>query len=346
MKAFAIPPLDEKAMAAARDRQNQLTKPPGSLGRLEELSVRLCGMAGCCPPPVPKRKAVLVFAGDHAVAGHGVSIAPSEVTRQMVFNFVAGGAAINVIARHAGARVTVVDAGILSELPPLRGLVREKAGAGAADISKGPAMTRAQAEAALLLGARCAEREAARGLDLLACGEMGIGNTTPATAMVAVLTGRAPREITGRGTGIADAALERKIGLIEAALSVNRPDPGDGLDLLAKVGGYEIAAMAGAMLEAASRRIPVVVDGFICTAAAMAAAVIRPRVVDYLVAGHRSAEPAHDLALAHLGMKPLLDLGMRLGEGTGAVLAMPVIETAAGLLNDMATFAEAGVKVE
>ncbi len=346
MKSFVIPPLNESAMAEARARHNQLTKPPGSLGRLEEVAVQLAGITGVCPPPVPLRKAVLVFAGDHAVAAHGVSIAPSEVTRQMVFNFVAGGAAINVIARHAGARVTVVDAGIMSDLPALRGLVREKAGPGANDISKGPAMTRAQAEAALLLGARCVERELAQGLDLLACGEMGIGNTTPATAIVSVLTGQPPRRITGPGTGIRAEALERKIGLIETALAVNRPDPRDALDLLAKVGGYEIAAMSGAMLEAASRRIPIMLDGFIATTAALVAAVLDPAVTGYLIAGHRSAEPAHDLALTHLGLQPLLDLGMRLGEGTGAVLAMALVETAAGVLRDMATFAEAGVKVE
>ncbi len=346
MKAFVIPALNEAAMAEARARHNQLTKPAGSLGRLEDIAVQLAGMAGCCPPPVPLRKAVLVFAGDHAIAAHGVSIAPSEVTRQMVCNFTAGGAAINIIARHAGARVTVVDAGVMSDLPPLRGLVREKAGPGACDISKGPAMTREQAEAAVLLGARCVEREMAKGLDLLACGEMGIGNTSPATAIVSALTGQPPRLITGPGTGIRGEALERKIGLIEAALAVNRPDPADALDLLAKVGGYEIAAMSGAMLEAASRRIPVMVDGFIATAAALVAAVLEPGVKGYLIAGHRSAEPAHDLALRHLGLTPLLDLGMRLGEGTGAVLAMSLVETAAGVLRDMATFAEAGVKVE
>jgi nicotinate-nucleotide--dimethylbenzimidazole phosphoribosyltransferase len=341
-----IPALDEAAMAAARARHDQLTKPPGSLGRLEELGVQLCGMAGCCPPPVPLRKAVLVFAGDHGVAAHGISIAPSAVTRQMVLNFLSGGAGINVMARQAGARVTVVDAGVKSVLPPLRGLVIGKVGPGTGDISQGPAMTGEQAQAALELGMRCVEAESGKGLDLLACGEMGIGNTTPATAIVSALTGLAPRGLTGPGTGIKGEALARKAALIETALAVNKPDPADALDLLAKVGGFEIAAMAGAMLKAASLRVPVMVDGFIATAAAMVAAVLNPAVKGYLIAGHRSSEPAHDAALAWLGLKPLLDLGMRLGEGTGAVLAMPVVEAAAAVLRDMATFAEAGVRVE
>ncbi len=343
---FEIPPLNEAAMAAARTRHDQLTKPRGSLGRLEEVGVQLAGITGICPPPVPLRKAVLIFAGDHGVAAHGVSIAPSEVTRQMVFNFVAGGAGINAIARQADARVTVVDAGVMSDLPPLRHLVNAKVAPGTADISKGSAMTRKQAQAALALGAHCVEKEVERGLDLLACGEMGIGNTTPATALISALTGAAPRSITGPGTGITAEAVTRKVALIEAALAVNQPDPADGLDLLAKVGGYEIAAMTGAMLRAASLRVPVMVDGFIATASAMVAVVINPAVKGYLIAGHRSAEPAHDLALGWLGLKPLLDLGMRLGEGTGAVLAMPLVETAAAVLQEMATFAEAGVKVE
>ncbi len=346
MTHFEIPALNEPAMAAARVRHDQLTKPRGSLGRLEDVGVQLAGITGKCPPPIPLRKAVLVFAGDHGVAAHGVSIAPSDVTRQMVFNFVSGGAAINVIARRAGARVTVVDAGVMTELPALRHLVRGKVGPGTADISKGPAMTLAQAQSAVALGALCVETEMECGLDLLACGEMGIGNTTPATALVSVLTGCPPRGITGPGTGISGEALTRKITLIEAALAVNKPDPADGLALLAKVGGYEIAAMTGAMLRAATLRVPVMVDGFIATAAAMVAVVINPAVKGYLIAGHRSAEPAHDLALGWLGLKPLLDLGMRLGEGTGAVLAMALVESSAAVLQDMATFAEAGVKVD
>ncbi len=346
MMRFEIKALDEAAMQAARARHDQLTKPAGSLGRLEDLGVQLAGITGCCPPPVPRRKAVLVFAGDHGVAAHGVSIAPSEVTRQMIFNFIAGGAGINAIARQLGARVTVVDAGVRSDLPALRHLVRGKVAPGAQDISKGPAMSRDQAEAAIALGARCVEAEIEQGLDLLACGEMGIGNTTPATAMVSAITGCPPRGITGPGTGINSEAIARKVVLIERALAVNKPDAADGLDLLAKVGGFEIAAMTGAMLQAGVRRVPVMVDGFIATAAAMAAVLIEPGAKGFLIAGHRSAEPAHDLALGWLGLKPLLDLGMRLGEGTGAVLAMNLVETAACVLADMATFAEAGVKVE
>ncbi len=332
-------------MQAARTRQAQLTKPTGSLGRLEELSVQLAGISGRCPPPIPLRKAVVVFAGDHGVAARGVSIAPSEVTRQMVCNFCAGGAGINVLARQVGARVTVVDAGVQSDLPALRGLKRAKVAAGTRDLSVGPAMTRDQAEASIELGARCCDDEVAQGLDLLACGEMGIGNTTPATAILAVLTGRPPAALAGPGTGIDAAALARKIQALTSALEINRPDPNDALDILAKVGGLEIGAMAGAMLRAAEHRLPVVVDGFIATAAALLAVRLDPALLPYLVAGHHSAEPAHGAALELLGLRPLLNLGMRLGEGTGAVLAMPVVEAAARLLAEMATFAEAGVVV-
>lgn len=332
-------------MDAARERQSQLTKPPGSLGRLEELSIQLAGIAGRCPPPVPLRKAVVVFAGDHGVAARGVSIAPSEVTRQMVCNFCAGGAGINVLARQVGARVTVVDAGVQSDLPALRGLTRAKVAAGTRDLAAGPAMTREQAEASIALGARCCDDEYARGLDLLACGEMGIGNTTPATAILSVLTGRPPATLAGRGTGIDIAALARKVAAIVSALEINRPDPNDALDVLAKVGGLEIGAMAGAMLRAAEHRLPVVVDGFIAAAAALLAVRLQPSLQPYLIAGHRSAEPAHGAALELLGLRPLLTLDLRLGEGTGAVLAMPMIEAAARILHEMATFAEAGVVV-
>ncbi len=339
----SIAPVDAAAMAAASERQGQLTKPPGSLGRLEELSIQLAGIAGACPPPVPERKGVLVFAGDHGVVAQGVSAFPQEVTPQMVLNFLRGGAGINVLSRLAGARVTVIDAGVAAELPETPGLIRAKIAAGTADLSQGPAMSLEQAEAALALGARVAQAEIGAGAQLLAAGEMGIGNTTPATAVVAAVTGLSPAALTGPGTGLAAAGVQHKARVIETALSVNAPRADDGLDLLAKVGGFEIGAMAGAMLAAGAHRVPFVVDGYIATAAAMIAVALAPELRGRLIAGHRSAEPGHDAALAHLGLAPLLDLRLRLGEGTGAVLAFQLVEAAARVLAEMATFAEAGV---
>lgn len=338
-----IQPLDDEAMRAARTRQNSLTKPFGSLGRLEDVSVQLAGIARQCPPPLPMRKSVLVFAGDHGVAAHGVSAFPPEVTAQMVLNFLNGGAAINVLARQAGARVVVVDAGVAAEMPPLEGLVNGKIAPGTADMTQGAAMTRAHARAALELGIRVAQREIVNGLDMLACGDMGIGNTTAAAAITAVLTSQPVRDVTGRGTGIDDVSLSRKVAAIEKAIAVNRPDPRDGLDVLAKVGGLEIGGIAGALLAAAAARVPVVVDGFIATAGALIACALSPQARAYLIAGHRSAEPGHDAALAWLDLAPLLDLRLRLGEGSGAALAFHVVEAAARLLREMATFAEAGV---
>ncbi len=271
-----IRPPDEMAMQAALARQDVLTKPPGSLGRLEELSVQLAGITRSCPPPRPARKAVIVFAGDHGVVAQGVSAYPQEVTPQMVLNFLHGGAAINVLARQAGASVVVVDAGVAAPLGADERLVQGKIASGTADMTTGPAMTPAQAEAALALGRRVAEGLIDEGLDLLACGEMGIGNTTPATAIIAAVTGRPPIEVVGPGTGLPAAALAHKAAVVERALALNRPDPSDGLDLLAKVGGFEIGAIAGAMLAAAARGIPVVVDGFIATAAAIIAETLAP----------------------------------------------------------------------
>jgi nicotinate-nucleotide--dimethylbenzimidazole phosphoribosyltransferase len=338
-----IRPLDEAAMHAAQARQDVLTKPRGSLGRLETLSVQLAGIARRCPPPVPARKSVLVFAGDHGVVAQGVSAYPQEVTPQMVTNFLRGGAAINVLARGAGAEVVIVDAGVAAEMASRNGLVHGKIAAGTADMSLGPAMTLEQARAAIALGVRVAEHEIAAGLDLLACGDMGIGNTTAATAIAAVFTGKSPMELTGPGTGLPPAAVIHKAKVVERALALNRPLPSDGLDVLAKVGGFEIGAICGAMLAAAAARVPIVVDGFIATAGALIAAALAPRAVAYMIAGHRSAEPGHDAALARLGLTPLLDLGMRLGEGTGAVLAMSLVEASARVISEMASFAEAGV---
>lgn len=340
---FNIQPLDPAALKAATERQNQLTKPQGSLGRLEEIGIQLAGISGRCPPPVPRRKAILVFAGDHGVVKQGVSAFPQEVTPQMVLNFLNGGAAVNVLAKHAGARLRVVDAGVAFPLPAAPGLVAGRIANGTADISEGPAMTRAQAIAAIELGASVVREEIAAGLDLLACGEMGIGNTTPATAIISVLTGRPPPEVAGPGTGLAADRVLHKARVVERSISVNRPDRHDALDVLAKVGGFEIGAIAGAMLAAAEARLPIVVDGFIVTAGAMLAATMEPNAAAYMIAGHRSAEPGHDIALQALNLKALLDMRLRLGEGTGSVLAMHQVEAAALVLRDMATFASAGV---
>jgi nicotinate-nucleotide--dimethylbenzimidazole phosphoribosyltransferase len=290
------------------------------------------------------RKALVICAGDHGVAAQGVSAYPQAVTAQMVANFLAGGAAANVLARQVGARVVVVDAGVVSDLPPHENLVADKIAPGTGDISQGPAMSRAQAAAALGLGLTLAERQVASGLDLLAVGEMGIANTTPASALISALTGHPPAETVGRGTGLDDAGLAHKVEVVARALEANQPlDPSDGVAVLAALGGFEIGAMAGLMLGAAAARVPVVIDGLISTAAALVAKALKPRVTDYLIAGHRSTEPGHIFALEALGLEPLLDLGLRLGEGTGALLAFPIIEAAARTLAEMATFAEAGV---
>ena len=337
-----LKPLDEAAMKAARARQDTLTKPRGSLGRLEELSIQLAGMKAD-PLPSVERKAVIVMAADHGVAREGVSAYPSDVTAQMVLNFVRGGAAINVLAHQARARVTVVDIGVTADFEPMPGLVRRKVMFGTRNMAQGPAMRREEAEQALQVGVDVLEEEAVQGLDLVATGDMGIGNTTPSSAIAAVLTGLPVAQVVGRGTGIDDQGLERKINVIEQALAVNRPEPGDVLDVLHKVGGLEIAGLAGVMIAAASRRIPIVVDGFISTASAMIAVGLAPGVREYLISSHRSVEIGHQAMLKHLNLKPLLDLNLRLGEGTGSALAFHLIEASTRILREMATFDEAGV---
>ncbi|MEZ4645363.1 MAG: nicotinate-nucleotide--dimethylbenzimidazole phosphoribosyltransferase [Chloroflexota bacterium] len=337
-----IKPLNQGAMDAARQRQAILTKPAGSLGRLEELSIQIAGITGQ-PLPQITHKMVTVMAGDHGVVAEGVSAYPAEVTPQMVFNFLAGGAAVNVLARQAGARVVIVDMGVAVPLEPHPSLIDKKVAPGTNNIAQGPAMSREQALQAILAGASIVEAEAAQGLDLLATGDMGIGNTTPSAAIAAVLTGESPVVIVGRGTGVDDAGLQRKVTAVQKAIAVNQPDAADGLDVLMKVGGYEIAGLAGAILAAAANGCPIVVDGFISTAAAMIAAQICPTVRQYLIAGHCSEELGHRLMLNWLGLKPLLDLNLRLGEGTGAVLAMSLVEAACRTLVEMATFADAGV---
>ncbi len=340
--SWEIPPLDEAARAAVLARQDRLTKPRGSLGRLETLSAALAAMQGT-PQPRLRHKGVLVMAGDHGVTAAGVSAYPSEVTAQMVLNFVRGGAAISVLARQMGARLRVVDVGVAAEIPPHPHIYARKVRAGTANMLTEPAMRLDEARAALAVGAEVVAAEHAQGLDVLALGDMGIGNTTAAAALAAVFTGRSPAELVGRGTGLDDEGLQRKIRVVEAVLARHRPQAQAPLDTLAAVGGLEIAALAGAMLAAAERRIPVLLDGYIVTAAALVAVALQPRVRDYLIAAHASAETGHRWMLAFLGLEPLLRLDLRLGEGTGAVLALPLLEAAVRLLQEMATFDEAGV---
>jgi nicotinate-nucleotide--dimethylbenzimidazole phosphoribosyltransferase len=337
-----IKPLDADAMQAARLRQDTLTKPIGSLGRLEELSIQTAGITGQVIPRL-RDKCVLVMAGDHGVVAEGVSAYPQEVTPQMVLNFLRGGAAINVLARHVGARVVVVDMGVAVDLPDHPGLLKRKVAYGTRNIARGAAMSREQAIQALESGIEVVEMQIAQGMDLLATGDMGIGNTTPSAAIAAALSGASAADIAGRGTGVDDAGLQRKIAVIERALAINRPDPKDGIDVLAKVGGFEIGGLAGAILAAAAHRRPVVVDGFISTAAAMIAVSLAPQTRHYLIAAHTSMERGHHKMMEWLGVSPLLDLKMRLGEGTGAALAMSLVEAACKTLAEMATFGEAGV---
>jgi nicotinate-nucleotide--dimethylbenzimidazole phosphoribosyltransferase len=338
----AIKPLDEAAMARARSRQDTLTKPPGSLGRLEELSTQLAGIQAR-PIPVTKDKAIITMAADHGVVAEKIGNWPQEVTAQMVYNFLRGGAAINVIAHQVGARVIVVDMGVAAALKPDPSLLVRKIGPGTKNMALGPAMTESQAVMAIDNGIAVVQEEATRGLDIVGTGDMGIGNTTASSAICAVMTGRPAAEVTGRGTGLTDAQLAHKISVIERALAVNHPDPERPLDVLARVGGFEIGGLVGVMLGAAARRIPVVIDGFISGAAALIAVALSPQLRDYLIAAHLSAEPGHRITLEHIGLKPWLELDMRLGEGTGAGLGIFLAETAAGILRDMATFAEAGV---
>lgn len=338
----SIPSISDEAMFSAKLRQDQLTKPQGSLGRLEELSIKVAGIVGN-PKPRISRKVVIVVAADHGVVEEGVSAFPKEVTAQMVYNFLRGGAAINVLARHVGAKVVVVDAGVATDLQPHPALKIRKIGYGTGNIARGPAMTRSQAIQALEIGIELVEEELSHGLDIVAPGDMGIANTTPAAAIAAAVTGVSPEIVTGRGTGVDDETLVRKINTVKRALEVNQPNPKDGVDVLAKVGGFEIGVMAGIILGAAANRVPVVLDGFICTAAALIAATIAPQVKSYCIAGHCSAERGHRVMLEYLGLDPLLDLNMRLGEGTGAVIAMSLVEAACKILNEMATFSEANV---
>jgi NaMN:DMB phosphoribosyltransferase len=371
----AIRPADEAAMAAARELHGRLTKPAGSLGALEDLSVRLAGLAGACPPPLPEPAAVAIFAGDHGVHAQGVSPWPQEVTGQMIGNFLAGGAVVNAFARQAGASVTVVDVGVATPLPT--GPVADPAGPepagsepagpepagsepavldpavprlvvasvrrGTRDFTVTAALTRDEALAAVQTGIRIADELIDAGAGILLTGDMGIGNTTPAAALIAAFTGADPLDATGRGTGIDDPTYAHKVAVVRSALARHSPDPADPLGVLAAVGGLEHAALAGLILGAAARRTPVLLDGVIAVSAALAAAAFAPAAVGAMVAGHRSAEPGATVALRHLGLDPLIDLGLRLGEGTGALLALPVVTGAVRVLHEVATFDSAGV---
>jgi nicotinate-nucleotide--dimethylbenzimidazole phosphoribosyltransferase len=345
----AIPPPDPGAVAAARDRQACMTKPAGSLGVLEDVSVQLSGLAGVCPPPMPSPAAVAVFAADHGVHAQGVTPWPQEVTAQMVGNFLAGGAVVNAFAAQAGAEVVVVDVGVCSplydgEVPP-PGLLPRRVRAGTADMTVGPAMTADEVLAALEVGIETARDLVVAGNRCLLTGDMGIANTTASAALIAAFTGAPPAEVTGWGTGIDDEMHRHKIAVVERALALHGLDSGvsDPLRALAAVGGLEHAALAGFILGAAALRVPVILDGVIAGAAAMVAVALAPSCVDACVAGHRSAEPGHALALDHLGLVPLVDLGLRLGEGSGAVLALPLVQSAVRALRDVATFDSAGV---
>jgi len=336
-----IVPVDKGLMKEAEKRLDSLTKPRGSLGRLEETAKRLVAISGELRPAI-KEKIIFTFASDHGVAEEGVSAYPPEVTEQMVLNFLRGGAGINVLARHAGARVAVVDIGVNCEFASPDGLIERKVMRGSANIRRGPAMSREEAGKCLEVGIGLAREHAGRGV-IFGTGDMGIANTTPSSAMVAAFTGRAPAEVTGAGTGISDKVRAHKIQVIEDALKVNNPDSSDPLDVLSKVGGPEIAGLAGLMIGAASLRIPVVVDGFISTAGALTAFELNPLIADYLFFAHKSVERGHTVMLERMGARPLLDLDLRLGEGTGAALAMTIIEAGVKIYNEMATFGEAGV---
>jgi nicotinate-nucleotide--dimethylbenzimidazole phosphoribosyltransferase len=353
----AIRPLDAAAMAAARALHARLTKPAGSLGALEELSVRLAGLAGTCPPPLPEPAALAVFAGDHGVHAQGVTPWPQEVTAQMAANILAGGAVVNAFARQAGASVTVVDVGVAQ---PVNGLVAMNVRRGTRDLTAGPALTRDEAIAAVEVGIRVAGDLVDAGARALLTGDMGIANTTPAAALIAAFTGAGAAEVTGRGTGVDDETYTRKVAVVRRALAAHAAlirglaaaAPAsraanlminEETAVLAAVGGLEHAAIVGFILGAAARRVPVILDGVSAVSAALVAARLAPDCVGAMVAGHRSAEPGATVALRHLGLDPLVDLGMRLGEGTGAVLALPIVASAVRVLHDVATFDSAGV---
>ena len=339
----AIEPVSGDALAAAEERQSRLTKPPGSLGHLETVGNRLAAIAGQCPPPVPEPAVIGLFAGDHGICAQGVTPWPQEVTVQMMLNIAAGGAAINVLGRQGGADVWVTNVGVAHEAPEHPGIRNRRVRPGTADFTQGPAMTLDEARAAVEVGIETANEAIDGGARVLLTGEMGIGNTTPSSALISVFTGADVATVTGRGTGADDEMLNRKVQVIERGIALHSPDPADALGTLAAVGGLEQAAIAGFILGAAARRVPVIVDGVIACSAACAAVAFDDDVRGYLISGHAGAEPGIQAAVQHLGLHPLVDLNLRLGEGSGAALALPMVQAAARLLGEMATFADAGV---
>lgn len=340
----SIEPLDQEWISKARERTAQLVMPTRALGRLHEISERLCGIQKTLLPSI-NRKAILIMAGDHGVVAEGVSAYPQEVTGAMVQTFLGGGAGINAIARHVAADVFVVDMGIIAELNDVDSdrLIVHKIAHGTANFARGPAMSRKEAEQSILFGFQEASRLYQNGVEILGTGDMGIGNTTPSAAIGAVICGAEPGEMVGRGTGVDIKGLTRKRDAVARGIAVNNPNPADGLDVLAKVGGFEIGAIAGCVLSAGFNRRPVVIDGFISTAGALIAQVLCPSVKDYLFAGHRSEETGHRTMLEYLELDPILDLGMRLGEGTGGALAMSIMQGAVSIFREVMTFEEAGV---
>jgi nicotinate-nucleotide--dimethylbenzimidazole phosphoribosyltransferase len=338
-----IRPLDAKALGEAWERQKRMTKPAGALGMLEIISAQLSGLSRQCPPPIPEPAAVAIFAGDHGVHAQGVTPWPQEVTAQMVANFLGGGAVCNAFAAQVGAEVCVVDVGVASDLPATPGLLPRKIRAGTSDMTTGPAMTREEAKQAIEVGIETARDLVAAGNKALLTGEMGIANTTASAALISVFTGADPSEVTGRGTGINDETLARKTDVVRRAIELHEPDPADPIGVLAAMGGFEHAAIVGLLLGGASLRTPVILDGVSAGAAALVARAIAPEVLAACIAGHRSAEPGHVAALQKLGLRPLVDLDLRLGEGTGALLALPVVQSAARAMHEVATFDSAGV---
>jgi nicotinate-nucleotide--dimethylbenzimidazole phosphoribosyltransferase len=338
----AIQPVDHLMLEKAQKKLDGKTKPLGSLGRLEEFARRFAAISGNLEPDTT-RKVIYTFAGDHGVTEEGVSAFPREVTQQMVLNFLNGGAGVNVLARHCGIEVRVVDVGVDNEFDQLAGLIGKKVARGTRNFTKGPAMERGKALAAIKVGIELAGEAKDELVAMVGTGEMGIGNTTPSSAIIAALSGMPVWEVTHRGTGISEEALANKIRVIEQGLAVNRPDPRDPIDVLAKLGGLEIAAITGLVLGCAARRIPVVIDGFISTAGALIAAELHPHVKEYIFAAHQSVEIGHRFMLERIGVEPILDLHLRLGEGTGAALAMGLIEAGVKVMKEMATFHQAGV---
>ncbi len=340
----SIERIDFSLAGKTQKRLDNLTKPPGSLGRLEELAKQIVEISGI-EKPTFKNKVIFTFAGDHGIAQEGVSAYPQAVTAQMVYNFLNGGAGINVLARHIGARVVVADLGVAAKIEKAKSqsFIDKKVGFGTKNMAVGRAMTIQEAVNSIEAGMEIFEKEYKKGIDILGTGDMGISNTTASSAIASAILNKPVEELTGKGTGINDSALKHKVALIKKALEINKPNAKDAIDVLSKVGGFEIGGLSGVILAAASKRVPVIVDGFISGAAALIAYTFEPKIKDYLIAAHCSVEKGHRAILDYLGLKPILDLNLRLGEGTGAALAMSIVEAAVKILNEMATFGEAGV---